>query len=240
MSSDVFAVVGATRGTGLHIATQLLKRGKKVRVIARDATKAKSLLGTKAEVIAGDVTIRESLGTALKQDCQAIFYAVDMSSGITGRGFLSSAAEIRNVTYQGFVNVVNEARANDFNGRIILLSGMGCDRCSTLGVLLNTIKGNLQKNMVDREQFLKESGLDYTVCRGAVLNNNPGNAQRIVVKAPENTLSLMRQITRADFARVLIAAAERPIASRKTYDVFNEPGPPNDEEDIEFQFQNIP
>jgi NAD(P)-dependent dehydrogenase (short-subunit alcohol dehydrogenase family) len=43
--ASTFCVVGATRGTGLQIASQLLQRGKHVRVVARDPEKARRLLG---------------------------------------------------------------------------------------------------------------------------------------------------------------------------------------------------
>ena len=41
--ASTFCVVGATRGTGLQIASQLLQRGKHVRVVARDPEKARLL-----------------------------------------------------------------------------------------------------------------------------------------------------------------------------------------------------
>jgi hypothetical protein len=42
---------------------------------------------------------------------------------------------------------------------------------------------------------------------------------------------LFRRLARADFARVLIAAADSPIASMRIFDVFNAPGsPPTDKE----------
>ena len=43
--ASTFCVVGATRGSGLQIASQLLQRGKHVRVVARDPEKARRLLG---------------------------------------------------------------------------------------------------------------------------------------------------------------------------------------------------
>ena len=123
--ASTFCVVGATRGTGLHIASQLLQRGKHVRVAARDPEKARRLLGDRAQVFGADVTVPSSLRTALDADCRAIFFAVDVTGGIGGRLFFGSASKIRDVTYQGLVNVVEAARANGFGGRIVLLSGMG-------------------------------------------------------------------------------------------------------------------
>ena len=123
--ASTFCVVGATRGTGLQIASQLLPRGKHVRVVAGDPEKARRLVGDRAQVFGADVTVPSSLRTALDADCRAIFFAVDVTGGIGGRLFFGSASKIRDVTYQGLVNVVEAARANGFGGRIVLLSGMG-------------------------------------------------------------------------------------------------------------------
>jgi uncharacterized protein YbjT (DUF2867 family) len=50
-----FCIVGATRGTGLLIAQQLLEGGSNVRIIARDPDKASRLLGNRVDVRQGDV-----------------------------------------------------------------------------------------------------------------------------------------------------------------------------------------
>jgi uncharacterized protein YbjT (DUF2867 family) len=235
-----YCVVGATRGTGLQIAKQLLQRGSKVRVIARDPEKARELLGARAEIFSGDVTVPDSLGGALNADCDAIFYAVDITGGIGGHSFFGSTSKIRDVTFQGLVNVVEAARAGGFKGRIVLLSGMGCDKPSLPGRILNLVKGNLQKNMVDRERYLKESGFDYAVCRGAVLTNAPGGEGHIRITAPIHSLSPSRKLARADFARVLIAASELAAASRKVYDVLGEHGFFNEDRDIAAQLEAVP
>jgi uncharacterized protein YbjT (DUF2867 family) len=238
--ANTFCIVGATRGTGLQIASQLLQRGKPVRVVARDHETARRLLGDRAQVLRADVTVPSSLRTALDADCRAIFFAVDITGGIGGRSFFGSASKIRGVTYQGLVNVVEAARANGFGGRIVLLSGMGADRPSLAGAILNAIKGNLQKNMVDREWYLESCGLDYTVGRGAILTDEPGGQQRVRVTAPTHSLDFRCRLARADFARVLIVASELAAASRKIYDVFNEPGGASDDRDIALQLEAVP
>jgi uncharacterized protein YbjT (DUF2867 family) len=238
--ATTFCVVGATRGTGLQIVSQLLQRGKHVRVVARDPEKARRLLGDRAQVFGADVTVPSSLRTALNADFRAIFFAVDVTGGIGGRLFFGSASKIRDVTYQGLVNVVEAERANGFGGRIVLLSGMGADRPSLAGAILNAIKGNLQRNMVDRERYLEGCGLDYTVCRGAILTDEPGGQQRVRVTAPTHSLDFRCRLARADFARVLIIASELAAASRKVYDVFDEPGSAGDDRDIALQLEAVP
>jgi NAD(P)-dependent dehydrogenase (short-subunit alcohol dehydrogenase family) len=235
-----FCVVGATRGTGLQIALQLLQRGMPVRALARDPDKARRLLGDRAQVYGADVTLPDSLRGALDADCQAVFFAVDVTGGIGGRSFFGSKQVIRDVTYQGLVNVVQAARSSGFAGRIVLLSGMGADQPSFAGRVLNLLKGNLQQNQVDREDFLKNCGLDYTVGRGAILTDAAGDKHRTSVSAPVHTLDFLRTLARADFARVLIVASELTGASRKVFDVFNEPGGPTDDAQIARQLRAVP
>ena len=224
----------------MQIARLLLQRGDKVRVVARDPEKAQQLLGDRAQVFGGDVTVPNSLRAALDADCRSIFFAVDITGGVGGRSFFGSASKIRDVTYQGLVNVFEAARANAFGGRIVLLSGMGADRPSLAGAMLNAIKGNLQKNMVDRERYLNDCGLDYSVCRGAVLTDEPGGRQRIRITAATHSLGFRCKVARADFARVLVVASQLAAASRKTYDVFGEPGSASDDKEIGRQLESVP
>lgn len=224
-----YCVIGCTRGTGLQIARQLAARGAPVRCIARDPAKARALLPAGVEIRAGDVTDPGSLAQAGLGECRAIFFAVDITGGIAGRGFFKPARQIHEVTYRGLVNVVDAAKAAGFTGRFMLLSGMGSELPSFTGGLLNTIKGNLQRNQRDRDAYLRSSGLDWSIGRGGVLSNGPGGNADIRITPPVHRLSLFRRVARADFARALIAAADVPAASRRTFDVFNEPGsPPTD------------
>lgn len=237
--ADTFCVVGATRGTGLQIARQLLQRGSRVRVVARDPSKARQLFGEPVQVQAGDVTLPGSLRKSLDAQCRAIFFAADPTGGIGGRSFFGAEAMIREVSYQGLVNVVEVARSNGFAGRIVLLSGMGADRPSLAGALLNFIKGNLQQNQVERENYLRACGLDYTVGRGAFLTDRPAGQCGIRITLPVHRLGFGRKLARADFARVLIVAAELGSASRKTYDVFASGGKPTDEQGLMRQFEAL-
>ena len=234
-----YCVVGCTRGTGLRIVQQLTARGAPVRCIARDPVKAQTLPPTGVDIRAGDVTNPSSLRRAEFGECGVIFFAVDTTGGIAGRGFFKSQAQIRAVTYQGLVNVVNAAKAAAFTGRFILLSGMGSEFPSFTGRLLNAVKGDLQRNQRDRDEYLRNSGLDWSIGRGAILTNGAGGAAAICISPPVHRLSLLRRLARADFARAMIAAAEVPAASKRMFDVFNEPGSPPTDEALTRQFEYL-
>ena len=67
------------------------------------------------------------------------------------------------MTYQGLVNVVDAASKAAFTGRLMLLSGMGSESPSFTGKLLNSVKGNLQRNQRDRDEYSAEqrAGLEH-------------------------------------------------------------------------------
>ena len=219
-----YCVIGCTRGTGLQIARQLAERGAPVLGVARDPVKARNLLPAAVEIRAGDVTDPGSLRAARLGGCRAIFFAVDVTGGVGGRGFFKPANQIRAVTYEGLVNVVDAAKAAAFTGRFVLVSGMGSELPSFTGRLLNAIKGDLQRNQRDRDAYLRNSGLDWSIGRGGILTDEPGGRADIRITPPVHRLSLFRRVARADFARALIAAADAPAVSARTFDVFNEPG----------------
>jgi uncharacterized protein YbjT (DUF2867 family) len=221
-----YCVIGCTRGTGLQIARQLAARGNAVRCIARDPTKARDLLPAGVEIRMGDVTDPDSLRRAGLGECRAIFFAVDITGGVAGRGFFKPADRIRAVTYQGLVNAVNAANEAGFTGRFVLLSGMGSELRSFTGQLLNAIKGDLQRNQRDRNEYLRNSGLDWSIGRGGVLTNGAGGRADIRITLPVHRLSFLRRVARVDFARALIAAADSPAAAGRMFDVFNEAGMP--------------
>ena len=48
--------VGATRGTGHLVARSLLREGYAVRILARNAARARKLFGAAVEIVEGDLT----------------------------------------------------------------------------------------------------------------------------------------------------------------------------------------
>ncbi|MBV8521697.1 MAG: NAD(P)H-binding protein, partial [Acetobacteraceae bacterium] len=136
-------------------------------------------------------------------------------------------------------NVVEAAKEAGFIGRFVLLSGMGSELPSFTGKLLNAIKGNLQRNQRDRDEYLRNSGLDWSIGRGGLLTDGPGGRAAIRVSPPVHQLSMFRRVARADFARALIAAAAAPGASRRMFDVFNEPGSPPSDEALAKQLESL-
>jgi nucleoside-diphosphate-sugar epimerase len=214
-----FCVLGATRGTGLLIAKQLLEGEAQVRVVARDPDRASQLLGSRVDVRPGDVTDAQSIHDAVCHVYKAIFFTVSATGGLDGRALFGSKAVIRDATYQGLLNVVDAARSSGFEGRIILPSVVGADRSSLILSMLNTIKAGLVRNLIERELYLRASGLDYTIVRAPILTNTPAGQARVRITRPINKLTAGSRISRGDLARVMILASQQVAASRKIFDL---------------------
>jgi uncharacterized protein YbjT (DUF2867 family) len=235
-----FCIIGATRGTGLLITQQLLQGGSRVQVLARDPDKARRLFGDRASIHPGDVTDARSICDALAEDCRAIFFTVAATGGIDGRGLFASETVIRNVTYQGLLNVVDSARAIGFEGRIVLPSVVGADRTSVMIRLLDRFKCGLQRNLREREIYLRASGLDYAIVRAPILTNAPAGGADIRITRAIHKLTAGPKISRGDLARVLILASELTAASRKTFDLFSTKDAASSDHQLLEQLEGIP
>jgi len=234
-----FCIIGATSGTGLLITRQLLQNGLRVRIVARDPDKARRVLHNQVEVRKGDVTDGPSVRAGI-EGCRAIFFTVAAGGGIDGRGMFALESMIREVTYQGLLNVVDAARSIGFSGRIILPSLVGVDRPSVLIRILDKIKPGLQRNLIEREVYIRASGLDYTVVRAPILTNAPAGGVNLQITRAINKLTAGSKISRGDLGRVMILAAQQPEASRKTFELLaSEGAAPPDEQLIE-QLERIP
>ena len=235
-----FCIVGATRGTGLLIAQQLLEGQSNLTVVARDPDKASRLFGSRADVRAGDVTDARSIRDAICEVDKAIFFTVSATGGIDGRALFGSKTMIREVTYQGLLNVVDAARSSGFEGRIILPSVMGADRSSLIINILNRIKSGLQRNLIERELYLRASGLDYTIVRAPILTNAPAGEANVRITQPINKLTAGPKISRGDLARVMILASRQAVASRKTFDLLVVKGVAPSDQQLLKQLEQIP
>jgi nucleoside-diphosphate-sugar epimerase len=233
-----FCIVGATSGTGLRIAKQLLQAGSDVRVLARYPDKARRLLGSRADIRQGDVTDARSIRGALAADDQAIFFTVAATGGMDGRGLFASETMIRNVTYQGLLNVVDSAWAIGFQGRIILPSVFGADR-SIMIRILNRVKRGLQRNLSERELYLRASGLDYTIVRAPILTNGPPGGAGIRITEAIHPLTAGPRLSRGDLARVLVLVSGQIVASRKTFDLFSVKGVTSSDRQVLGQLEQV-
>ena len=228
---DTIAVIGATRGTGLAAMRQLIAAGRPVAAVVRSIEKARGLFGDKAALIYGDVTRPETLAQAIDPDWAGIVFTVDITGGIAGRGMFASRERIRAVMYGGLVNTVEACKQCGFKGRLVLLSTIGLTEPSTAMAILNRVKPGLRDHSLDKGEYLKRSGLDWTIVRAGILNDKAAGQHGLVITAEDRPLQMRYQIGRADVARVMLASVTHPAVGRRELSVFwGEAGHDSDEQ----------
>jgi len=118
----MYAITGATGNTGSVIATKLLARGGKVRVIGRDARRLEDFVRKGAEAFVADVTDAEALTNAFT-GAEAVFAMIPPNL---------SAADVR--AYQERVSyAMEEPITFIIMGRVALLSTVGADKTQKTG-----------------------------------------------------------------------------------------------------------
>jgi NADPH:quinone reductase-like Zn-dependent oxidoreductase len=129
-------VIGGSRGVGLLIARLLQERGYAVRVLARDPAAVANEAGPTFEVVAGDLTKRDTLSPALRDVDHVIFTA----GAPSGRYAPESLVEATD--YGGVIHTLATAHSVGFRGRFVYLNTIGIKTPSVAGFLINLLKRN--------------------------------------------------------------------------------------------------
>jgi uncharacterized protein YbjT (DUF2867 family) len=219
MDDNLVLVIGGTRSTGLHAAHALRRDGSRVRVLARSPAAALKRVGPHAEIVAGDITRKQTLVPAFAGTSHVIFTA-----GVRSGRFARESV-VRATEYDGVLNTIEAARAHNFRGRFVYMTSIGVTRQSLFVTGLNIWKGNTILWRRRAEDAIRSSGLDYTIVRAAFLLNRPPHQRAICVRQAESALTLHECIARADVAEALVAAVYHPDASRTTLEVKWDRGP---------------
>jgi uncharacterized protein YbjT (DUF2867 family) len=143
-------VFGGTGHYGRTIVRCLLDRGQTVRVLSRNAARARSVLGVQPELIEGDVTSRSTVNSAL-DGTRAVVIAVSAFTWKTIR-------KRTKIERDAVLRILEEAGRAGI-ARVVCLSGYDVreDFAKRLGVLA------IAKPMLDVQAALAESRLDWTV-----------------------------------------------------------------------------
>jgi uncharacterized protein YbjT (DUF2867 family) len=216
---ELVLVIGGTRGTGLLITQLLLEQGYSVRVLARNPGRAVSRLPAAAELMAGDITLPESLPPAVSGVNHIVFTA-GVPSGRVARESL-----VRMTDYQGVLNTITAAMAAGFSGRFVYLNSLGVTVPSWSARLLNCMKRNTLVWRRRVETDIRASGIDYTIIRVGFLLNRPSGRRALKVTQEALPLTPGNRIPRSDVAEAFVAAMRHPRASRTTFDIVSEEGP---------------
>src|SRR5262245_15057144 len=138
-------VLGATGTNGREVVRALIGMGERVRAVVRDPSKAAGVAGDRVEVVAGELTQPESLERAFAGGSR-LFLLVPVSP---------TQADME-------LDALRAARAAGI-GRVVKLSAIGADPLSG---------GHFSRAHGIAEAALRQSGLGWTIVRGAFFYSN--------------------------------------------------------------------
>ncbi|XP_007025110.2 PREDICTED: uncharacterized protein At2g34460, chloroplastic isoform X1 [Theobroma cacao] len=210
-------VAGATGSTGKRVVEQLLAKGFAVKAGVRDLDKAKNLLSkdnpalqvVKADVTEGSAKLVEAIG----DDSEAVICATGFRPGWD----LFAPWKVDNF---GTVNLVEACRKLGVN-RFILISSILVNGAA-MGQLFNpayiflNVFGLTLIAKLQAEQYIRKSGIDYTIIRPGGLRNEPPTGN--VVMEPEDTL-YEGTISRDQVAEVAVESLAHPESSFKVVEI---------------------
>ncbi|KAH9604207.1 hypothetical protein KSS87_019133 [Heliosperma pusillum] len=222
ISKKIF-VAGATGNTGKRVVEQLLAKGYTVKAGVRDIQKANSTFSPNPalQIVKTDVTDGSGkLAEAISDDSDAVICAT---------GFQRSWDPLApwKVDYYGTINLVEACRKQGVK-RFILISSILVNGAA-MGQLFNpayvflNIFGLVLVAKLQAENYIRKSGINYTIIRPGGLKNDPPSGN--IVMEPEDTLS-GGSISRDQVAEVAVEALSSPEASFKVVEIIAKPEAP--------------
>lgn len=205
-------VVGATGETGRRVVQEALAQGHRVRACVRDADAARSILPADTEIVVGNVLDRASLERAIAQrtlaepmaSCEAVICATGARPSFDVTGPFQ-------VDYLGTRNLVDVAKAAGVKS-FVLVSSLCVSRLfHPLNLFWLVLFWKQQA-----EQYLRQSGLTYTIVRPGGLRSE--DADTPIVMQGADTL-FEGSIPRSQVAKVAVAALTEPAARNKVVEV---------------------
>ncbi len=155
-------LIGSTGYVAEKILSDLLNSTHSTRLLIRkeSLSKIKEHILSKTEIAYGDVTQAESIKGKLN-GCNAVIYLPGLI-----REFPQKGITFQNVHYHGVKNIVEEAATSGIR-RFILMSSNGVRPNASTEYLRTKFRA---------EEFLKSSGMDWTIFRPSVIFG--GNIQK--------------------------------------------------------------
>ena len=207
-------VAGATGKTGALVVAQLREKGYPVRAFVRSAEKAAERLGPEVEAAVGDLRDPASIAATLN--------GVDVVINAAGSGVPAADDNMpQHVDFEGARNLADAAAAAGVD-QYVLVSSMGVtDDEHELNRMFNNILIWKRKG----EEAVAASGISYTIVRPGGLNDGPGNTQTVIFEQGDFP-GRGKVISRADVARVCVAAVQNEEARNKVFEIYARDGEP--------------
>jgi uncharacterized protein YbjT (DUF2867 family) len=203
-------VVGATGETGKRVVQTLVDRQIAVRALVRDYDSATATLPLETEIMVGDLLQPDSLKAAIA-NCNVVISAAG------ARPSLDLAGPFK-VDYLGTRNLVDVAKANGVE-QFVLVSSLCVSNffhpLNLFGLILVWKQWG--------ENYLRESGVPYTIVRPGGLKND-NNAEAIVMSSADTLFD--GSIPRQKVAEVCVESLFLPAAKNKIVEIVTKPDAP--------------
>jgi uncharacterized protein YbjT (DUF2867 family) len=196
-------VVGGHGKVALRLLKILAEQGHHARGLIRKREQAADLDAVGAVPVIGDLESDASLDPYVKGVDAVVFAA--------GAGPGSGPARKRTVDLGGAVKLVDAAKATGVR-RYVMVSSIGADRPESA-------HGSMKPYMrakAEADEYLRASGLDYTIVRPGSLTDDPGTGRvRVSTRLGERG-----PVPRDDVAAVLAACLTAPATIGVTFELF--------------------
>lgn len=207
-------VVGASGRTGRLAVAQLMRLGIETRAMTRDVERARDKAGNRFDWVEGDVSKPDSLAAPV----DGISYVVAAMAS----SFRDPTNSPESVDHQGVINLVDAAQKAGVR-KLVLISSMGVTRSEEIE---SEYMQGLLKAKLAGEDYLRNSGMAYTIIRPGGLTDEPGNQKALALTQGDE--APFEAITRADLARVAVECLTNAHALNKTFELTGaEPGNPD-------------
>jgi uncharacterized protein YbjT (DUF2867 family) len=215
-------VAGATGKTGALVVAELQAEGYPVRAFVRNAAKAAERLGPDVEAAVGDLRDPASIAAALE--------GVDVVINAAGSGVPAADDNMpEHVDFEGARNLADAASAAGV-GRHVLVSSMGVTQDDHQ---LNRLFNNILVWKRKGEDAVVASGVSYTIVRPGGLTDTAGSVRKIIFEQGDLP-GMDKSISRADVARVCVAALQDDEARNKVFEIYARDGEPQSDFSGEF------
>jgi uncharacterized protein YbjT (DUF2867 family) len=200
-------VAGATGETGRRIVQELVLREIPVRALVRNIETARAILPAAVELVIGDVLDPSTLPAAIG-DSTVILCATGAKPSLDPTGPYQ-------VDYQGTKNLVDVAKAKDIEQFVFVSSLCVSKFFHPLNLFWLILYWKQQA-----EDYLKTSGLNYTIVRPGGLKNDD-NPNPVIMSAADTLFD--GSIPRQKVAQVCVESLTSPRSRNKILEIVSSP-----------------
>jgi uncharacterized protein YbjT (DUF2867 family) len=190
-------LIAGANGTTGRLIINLLKDSDTYRPIAMVRKQAQKEVFEKSQIAAVLADLEKDLSYAVKDVDKVIFAAGSKGKNVTG------------VDQEGAKKLMNAAKYTGIR-KFVMLSSMGADNPS----VSKELEGYLKAKQ-NADEYLKASGLNYTIVRPGSLTDLEGTGKIQLKEKLEN----FGEISRTDVAQTLVKLLEDDVRKNQVFEI---------------------